>query len=66
MTQGERIAALETEVRLLKETVNDMDGKLDTLLALRNKGAGAFWLASTLIGTGIIGALTVLIDWVKS
>lgn len=29
--------------------------KLDDLLALRNKGAGVFWLITTLIGTGIVG-----------
>jgi hypothetical protein len=40
-----------------------IDGKLDGLTALRNKGIGAFWLASGLIGSGIIGTLVAFRDW---
>ncbi len=62
MTQLERMARVETEVKGLSRrldevevTLKGMDSKIDDLLVLRYKGAGAFWLASTLIGTGIIG-----------
>jgi hypothetical protein len=41
-----------------------MDKKLDDLLALKYKGAGAFWLASTIIGTGIIALLTQFLHYV--
>lgn len=61
----ERITALETEVVLLKVTLAEMDRKLDDLLVLRYKGAGAFWLAATLVGTGIVGAISQLFAWFK-
>lgn len=34
---------------------DEANSKLDDLLALRNKGAGVFWLIATLVGTGIVG-----------
>jgi hypothetical protein len=55
MTQGERITAMEVKLNDLEKKVDAMDAKLDQLIALRYKGAGAFWLASALLGTGIIG-----------
>lgn len=65
-TQAERIAMMEVEVRELKEQVKAMDQKLDDLLALRYKGAGAFWLMSALLGTSIVGAFTQLLEWFRS
>ena len=41
-----------------EEVRKDLEGinsKMDDLLALRNKGAGVFWLIASLIGTGIVG-----------
>jgi hypothetical protein len=62
MTQAERLARVEEQVNALNKKVDSHDekfreinGKLDELLELRNKGVGAFWLMSSLIGTGIIG-----------
>lgn len=52
MTQAERITALETEVSYLRAEVRDANKKLDDLLALRNKGAGIFWLMTVLFGAG--------------
>lgn len=60
-TEVERIAALETEVSYLKDEVREMNRKLDSLLALRYKGAGAFMLASALFGllfTGLVAYFT--------
>lgn len=60
-TQAERITAVEVRVKNLegkvdevKDQVKLIDAKLDSLLELKNKGAGAFWLASALMGTGIV------------
>lgn len=64
-TQAERITALEVQVNQLSSDVQDMNAKLDSLLALRNKGAGAFWLASTLFGTTLLGVLAVVVSWFK-
>jgi hypothetical protein len=70
ITQGERITALEIQVaNLVKVHEEDslrrreLTNKLDDLLAMRNKGIGAFWLASTLLGTGIVGFIVQLISW---
>lgn len=49
-TQAERIAVLESRMTDLDKRTASMDKKLDDLLALRYKGAGAFWLASSLFG----------------
>ena len=74
-SQVERLARVEQQVRALTENFNDhkkdtderfdkIDKKLDDLLALRNKGAGVFWLISSLIGTGIVGALYQFGSWI--
>lgn len=54
---GERIARVEERVKELDERMARVEDKLDQLLELRWKGAGAFWLASALVGTGVIGIL---------
>lgn len=64
-TQGERIASLETQVSLMRAEQISTNDKLDALLALRNKGLGAFWLATSLLGTGIVGFLAAIFDWFK-
>lgn len=56
---------MEVRIKNLEDKVEDMNHKLDELLALRYKGAGAFWLAATLIGTGIVGVFTQLLTWLK-
>jgi len=61
----ERILLLEYKDKLREEKLERIDRKLDDLLALRQKGIGAFWVASSLLGTGIVGALSLVIDWFK-
>lgn len=51
------MARLEERVNALEEKVDAMNHKLDDLLALKYKGAGAFWLMTTLFGTGLFGLL---------
>lgn len=58
-SQVERITAVEVRLRIVEEKVDKMDEKLDQLLALRYKGAGAFWLASALFGVVITAALSL-------
>lgn len=65
ITQAERTARLETKVEDIENTLEKMDGKLDDLLALRNRGVGAFWLAATLLGSGIIGLVANIFGWFK-
>jgi hypothetical protein len=62
-TEPERIASLETEVRLLKETVQELTRCVNDLIGLRNKGAGAFWLATSLAGAGAISIFIQILHW---
>jgi hypothetical protein len=64
-TQIERVAALEVIVSNIEKSHQSMEEKLDRLLVLRNQGVGAFWLASALLGTGIIGFCLEIIAWLK-
>jgi hypothetical protein len=77
VTNAERIAQLETLVEVLrdeqrahilavKQESEKTNRKLDDLLMLRAKGVGAFWLASTLLGTGIVGMIVSIVEWFKS
>ena len=68
----ERVTRLETEVKQvlvnqgeMKGAIEDVHVKLDDLLALKNKGLGAFWLASALAGTGVVSFFWWIIDWVR-
>lgn len=65
MTEGERLAVLEYKDSLREQQLASMDAKLDELLTLRSKGMGAFWLASALLGTGLIGVLYAVINYFK-
>lgn len=74
-TQGERLVSVEVEVRELKKDFDEhkletkkqlieVNDKLDKLLTLRDKGVGAFWLASTILGTGIVGGIITFVNWI--
>jgi len=64
-SEAERIAALEVQMVHLMDMVSKQNAKLDELLGLKNRGVGAFWLASALAGTGIIGMAVSLVEWLK-
>lgn len=64
-TEAERLALLEYKDQLREEKLEEICKKLDDLLALRNKGLGAFWLASALIGTGIVGSIFTFLMWLR-
>lgn len=65
MTTAERLAVLETKQIEDRVKLVSIEKKLDQLLDLRAKGAGAFWLASALLGTGIVGFLGSVFGWFK-
>lgn len=65
-TQAERIAALETQVALMLHQQEAMAGDIKELLALRYKGAGAFWLATSLFGISLAGLVTMVLQWWRS
>lgn len=57
---GERVAILETRLEQVEDKLNDIMGKLDELLELKHKSAGALGLISLIVGSGIIGLITLL------
>lgn len=65
LTDVERLAILETQMLTIAERLEGMDSKLDDLGALKHKGVGAFWAASALLGTGIVGLLAAAIEWLR-
>jgi hypothetical protein len=65
MAQGERIMALEVRVEDVLRNQQEITDKLDDLLAMRHKGLGAFWLASALFGTGIVGFAIQFLSWIR-
>ncbi len=72
-TNVERLARLEVEMKQVMESQDkfeiickDISSKLDSLLTLRDEGVGAFWLASLLMGTGIVSFFYVLIDYFRN
>lgn len=63
-TSAERITALEVRVQNLESKVDELrldvksiDSKLDDILAIKNKGIGAFILMSGIFGTGVLSFL---------
>lgn len=62
---AQRLAILELKVQNTATDIQGINTKLDELLQLRQKGLGAFWLASALVGTGVMGFVTWVIDILK-
>ena len=65
-----RLTKLEVEMEQVlksqeefKVSIKSIEDKLDSLIALKHKGAGAFWLASILMGTGIWGFASTMWDY---
>ena len=61
----ERLAVLALKVKEVTETSKRIESKLDEILDLKSKGLGAFWLASTLLGTGIVGIIVALTGYFR-
>lgn len=61
----ERLATLEAQHKTINERQQEVLDKLDELLGLRNKGIGAFWVVSAITGTGMIGILFSVVEWLK-
>lgn len=69
---AERLTKLEVEMAQVlksqeefKASIKSIEDKLDSLIALKQKGAGAFWLASILMGTGIWGFASTLWEFIS-
>jgi hypothetical protein len=60
-----RLSALEAKYDILIRQNDRMYDRMSQLLELKHKGAGAFWLFSLIAGSGLIGAVSYLVDWLK-
>lgn len=58
-----RIAVLEHKVEQVSKELGSIEGKLDELLDLRNKGMGAFWVGSSLFGVALLALGTMIKGW---
>jgi len=56
---------MKAEIQVVRAENKISNEKLDKLLGLQNKGVGAFWLASSLFGTGLIGTMIAFFGWAK-
>ena len=61
----ERVALLEHRISLVEQQYQSIDSKLDQLMALKDKGFGAFWLATGVIGFFGMSIFNNVRDWVK-
>lgn len=66
LPDGERIAILETQVKLLTTELTDIGKKLDDLLDLKAKGYGALSLITLLLGSGAIGVIVLVLNMFRA
>lgn len=59
------MAAMRAEHTALRDVINSQNEKLDSLLELKAKGMGAIWLASAVLGSGILGVLYMITSWMR-
>lgn len=74
LTQAERIASLEARMEALEKAqgkhaeavetqLTTLVTKVTELTSFKDKGAGAFWLATALSGTGILAIVMKISEW---
>ena len=62
----ERMEKLMITLESKEEDLLRIEGKLNELLTLKHQGMGAIWLASLLLGSGLIAGITTFITWIKA
>jgi len=60
---GERVAKLEAKLDKYEKDILIIMEKLDELLELKAKSAGALGLISLIVGSGIIGLITLITSY---
>lgn len=64
-TENERIAVLETTVESLVVCVEKQTETIQELTSALNKGKGVLATISFLLGSSLIGAITVITGWIS-
>lgn len=62
-TLPERVAVLEVRQKDTSDDLKDIKDKLDQLLELKTKGAGALWLIGLVVGSGLLGLISVVLGF---
>lgn len=65
LTVPERLAILETKIESMSDQHTAMMAKLDALLAFKHKGLGAIGLVTAILGSSVLAAFAVIMDWFK-
>jgi hypothetical protein len=65
VTEAERIAALEERMKASEKRDEEIIAKLDDLLALKNKGMGAFWIVSIIMGAAFTAVMSLVTGWLN-
>lgn len=60
----ERLVRVEEKVELLDTRMARIEDKMDELLTLKNKGAGAIWLIGIIFGTSAMGLAIEVVKWI--
>lgn len=60
--EAERVKAIEVKQDDVINTVNSVEKKLDDLLELKNKGMGAFWIVSIIMGAAFTALISIISD----
>lgn len=64
-TQGERITALEVEVKGLREDVVELRKDVRELTAALNQGKGITAVISFIVGSSLLAAIGAIAGWFK-
>jgi len=60
-----KVDEMKAEHSKLQATIEAQNEKLDSLLELKAKGMGAIWLASAVLGSGILGVIYMITSWMR-
>ena len=66
MEPSERLAVIEHRLSTVEANYKTIDQKLDQIVSLRDRGMGAFWLASALVDIGGLSLITAILKWGKN
>lgn len=65
LTVPERLAVLETKIEHLVEQHEIVLAKIETLLEFKHKGLGALGFATAIVGSSILGAIVMIVNWLR-
>ena len=58
-------AVMNAKLESLETKVDELTATVHELLALKNKGLGAFWLASIILAAAFTGLISAVGTWIR-